>query len=87
MTTFTTIDIVLAAYLKTRGYILHAIQRQGNRGTFVFEDVPNELISEYGLGNSRVEPLAFNWAIRNLNTAVRSLPEGYQGILPERGAV
>jgi len=68
---FETVDIILAAYLKVKGYKLQEIIRHGNRGTFVFEDVPSELVTEYDLGQASIEPKALNNEIRALTTAAR----------------
>ena len=71
MTPTSTTDIVLAAYLKTRGYRLIEIQKLGNKGTFIFADVSEELIMAYDLGSALVEPKALNSEIKALTTAVR----------------
>lgn len=71
MDEFSTIDIILAAYLKVHGYKLIEILRKGNRGTFVFADVPQAFIDEYDLGKGTVEPKALNNEIRALTTAAR----------------
>ena len=68
---FETVDIILAAYLKVKGYKLLEIIRHGNRGTFLFIDVPAELVTEYDLGQAVVEPKALNNEIRALTTAAR----------------
>jgi hypothetical protein len=68
---FSTSDIVLAACLKVKGYALDRIERTGNKGTFFFANVPDDVISEYDLGNLLVEPVAFNNAIKALTTAAR----------------
>jgi hypothetical protein len=68
---FSTLDIILAAYLKVQGYNLKSIERQGNRGTFVFDAIPPRIITEYDLGQARVEPKALNNEIRALATAAR----------------
>lgn len=68
---FGTTDIVLAACLKVHGHRLISIEKNGNKGTFFFADVPDELVSDYDLGNFRVEPIAFNNAIKALTTAAR----------------
>ena len=70
-TTFETVDIILAAYLKVKGYKLQNIVRNGNRGTFVFEVVPAMVLEEYDLGNALIEPKALNGEIRSLTTATR----------------
>lgn len=66
-----TTDIVLAAYLKVIGCELQEIQRTGNRGTFVFNNVNPETIKEYDLGRAQVEPKALNYEIKALTTAAR----------------
>jgi len=72
-TIYKTSDIVLAAYLRTTGHTLHTIEKEGQKGTFVFNDVPDTAVSEYDLGNARVDPIAFNNAIKALTTSVRRI--------------
>ena len=64
-------DIVLAATLKVLGYRLDTIQKVGNKGIFFFSDVDEIVINDYDLGNLRIEPIAFNSAIKALTTASR----------------
>jgi hypothetical protein len=66
-----TTDIVLAAYLKVQGYKMVEILKNGNKGTFIFSDVPDNIINEYDLGQSQVEPKALNYEIKALTTAAR----------------
>ena len=68
---FKTTDIVLAASLKVLGARMSHIEKNGNKGTFVFIDVDAKIIDDYDLGNIRVEPIAFNAAIKQLTTATR----------------
>lgn len=68
-----TSDIVLAASLKVKGYKLDKIEKQGNKGIFCFADVDEEILSEFDLGKSSVEPVAFNNAIKALTTATRRI--------------
>lgn len=70
-TSFETVDIILAAYLKVKGFKLQNIIRNGNRGTFVFEVIPPNVLEEYDLGEASVEPKALNSEIRSLTTATR----------------
>lgn len=70
---FKTTDIILAAVLKLQGYTLENIIRHGNKGTFVFADVADADINEFDLGKSRVEPVTFNNAIKQLTTSVRRM--------------
>lgn len=66
-----TTDIILAASLKVLGEKMTHIEKQGNKGTFVFIDVDPTIIEDYDLGNLLVEPIAFNSAIKQLTTATR----------------
>lgn len=68
-----TSDIVLAATLKVRGFTLDRIEKQGNRGVFCFSDVDSEVLEEFDLGKSMVEPISFNNAIKALTTATRRI--------------
>lgn len=68
-----TSDIVLAAMLKVKGQKLERIEKQGNRGIFCFSDVATVLLTEFDLGNSLVEPVALNNAIKALTTATRRI--------------
>ena len=72
-TEFKTTDIILAAVLKLNGFEMTRIDRNGNKGTFVFADVSNDIISEFDLGKTRVEPVTFNNAIKQLTTSVRRM--------------
>lgn len=73
MNEFRTSDIVLAAYLRTNQCTMINIEKQGQKGTFVFEDVPNDLIMTYQLGNASVEPITFNNIIKQLATSIRTI--------------
>ena len=68
---FYTQDIVLAAVLKVKGFILDRIEKNGNKGTFYFIDVDKSLVSDYDFGKIAVEPTSFNNAIKALTTATR----------------
>lgn len=71
--TYKTADIVLAAFLKLKGCSMTTIERQGQKGTFVFVDVSSTYLDEYDLGNGVVEPVAFNNTIKQLTTSVRRI--------------
>lgn len=71
MTNFETQDIVLAATLKVFGYKLDRIEKTGNKGTFIFSDVSQSTVTDFDTGNCKVEPIAFNNAIKALTTATR----------------
>ena len=66
-----TTDIILAASLKVLGAKMSHIEKNGNKGTFVFDSVDEVIINDYDLGNLLVEPVAFNTAIKQLTTATR----------------
>lgn len=70
---YKTSDIVLSAFLRLKGCHMRGIEKQGQKGTFVFENVSDCLIREYDLGNASVEPVAFNNAIKQLTTSVRRI--------------
>lgn len=71
MTQYKTTDIILAACLKVQGYDLIDIELNGNKGTFCFSPIGEDILEEYDLGRSRVEPVAFNNTIKQLTTSVR----------------
>lgn len=70
---FKTSDIVLASYLRMEGVELHTIEKNHNKGTFVFKDVDQDLISKFDLGQASVEPMAFHNMIKHLTTSVRRI--------------
>ena len=70
---YKTTDIVLASFLRMSGFMLINIDKQGNKGTFIFKDVSDEIISTYDLGQARVEPVQFNNTIKSLTTSVRRI--------------
>lgn len=72
-TQYKTSDIVLASFLKLNGCQMVGIEKQGQKGTFVFESVRDDLVKTYDLGKAQVEPVAFNNAIKFLTTSVRRM--------------
>lgn len=70
---YKTTDIVLAAFLRLKGCSMLCIEKQGQKGTFVFENVSENIVRDYDLGNGCVEPVAFNNAIKQLTTSVRRM--------------
>lgn len=73
MKDFKTSDILLAASLRVHGYTMTNIEKQGNKGIFVFGEVPDQFIMDYDLNKIQVEPVAFNNFIKQLTTAVRRM--------------
>ena len=72
-TEYRTSDIILAACLRVHGFVMTSIEKQGNKGTFVFSNVTDDFILNYDLGKILVEPIAFNNAIKQLTTSVRRM--------------
>lgn len=72
---YKTTDIVLAAYLRVGGCQMTGIEKQGQKGTFIFVNVPDSAITAYDLGNAQVEPVSFNNAIKQLTTSVRRIDQ------------
>ena len=70
---YKTTDIILAACLRLNGYDMVMIEKEGNKGTFVFSEVDPTFITEYDLGKIQVEPVSFNNAIKQLTTSVRRM--------------
>ncbi len=73
MSEFKTSDIILAACLKLNDIEMIKIELDGNKGTFVFEEVDQEYVDDYDLGKCQVEPVTFNNAIKQLTTSVRRM--------------
>lgn len=70
---YKTSDIVLASFLRLSGFEIARIEKTGMKGTFVFENIDDDLIQSYDFGRARVEPVAFNNTIKSLTTAVRRM--------------
>lgn len=70
---YKTSDIILAACLRLNDFDMVMIEKDGNKGTFVFANVDPDFIVEYDLGKVCVEPVAFNNAIKQLTTSVRRM--------------
>jgi hypothetical protein len=66
-------DIVLAATLRVKGYLLDRIEKDGKRGKFCFNDVEHNILQEYDLGQALVEPVTFNNAVKALTTAAKRI--------------
>lgn len=76
MSDYRTTDIILAACLRLNGYDMTDIELNGTKGTFCFADVEDSFVQDYDLGKCRVEPVAFNNAIKQLTTSVRRMTRG-----------
>lgn len=70
---YETTDIVLAACLKIKGYTMSTIKVTGSKGTFVFEDVKQEFLTDFDLGHVKVEPVSFYNTVKTLTTSVRRM--------------
>ena len=75
MKQYQTTDIILAACLCLNDVEMTEIQVSGTKGTFCFNDVDEEFISQYDLGKLKVEPVAFNNKIKQLTTSVRRMTQ------------
>ena len=75
MKDYKTTDIILAAALRIEGFSMASIEVTGNKGTFVFDEVNEEFINQYELGQIRVEPVTFNNMIKQLTTSVRRMSQ------------
>jgi len=73
MKNYKTTDIILAACLRLYGFQMINIELNGSKGVFCFDDVSDDVLTEYDLGNCRVEPVMFNNAIKQLTTSVRRM--------------
>lgn len=72
---FQTSDIILAAYLRLQGSTMARIDKEGNKGTFVFTNVDDNHLQTFDFGNALVEPVAFNNMVKQLTTSVRRLSQ------------
>jgi hypothetical protein len=70
---YKTSDIILASSLRVLGHIMDDIELVGTKGTFVFSDIPQNVLTEYDLGKLLVEPVNFNNTIKQLTTSVRRM--------------
>lgn len=68
---YKTSDIVLAASLKVKGYHLSSVEIQGSKGIFIFDEVDQEFLDLFDLGQVQVEPTTFHGAVKQLTTIVR----------------
>jgi len=73
LTYFKTTDIILAATLKSNSIKLVTIEKTRNKGTFIFNNVPSTMVTDFDLGKLLVEPVSFNSAVKALTTAVKRM--------------
>ena len=73
VTTFTTSDFYLAAFLKARGLFIRELEREGRRSIFVFEDCAErpDLVREFYNGGT-VCVNAFTHAIQDLKSVIHN---------------
>lgn len=72
---YKTSDIVLAASLRVHGHKISTILIDGGRGTFVFENIPDDFLIDYDIGKCLVNPVDFNNQIKMLTTSVRRMSQ------------
>ena len=73
MKNYKTTDIILAACLRLNGFDMTKIELNGSKGTFCFDEVDDEILTDYDLGKCQVEPVTFNNTIKQLTTSVRRM--------------
>lgn len=77
LTEFRTSHAPLAAYLKMSGVVISQILYEKKRATFVFTDVPRDLIIDYNNNKALVEPNEFAAKMSDLiQTTKRLMREG-----------
>lgn len=73
MESYKTTDIILAAVLRLGDVEMIDIEIIGNKGTFVFTNVNEDILHQYDFGKCSVEPVAFNNMVKQLTTSVRRM--------------
>ncbi len=73
MKNYKTTDIILAACLRIKGFEMVEIELNGSKGTFCFSDVDQQVLLDYDLGKTLVEPVTFNNTVKQLTTSVRRM--------------
>jgi len=72
---FSTNDIVLAASLQLHKKNMIKIEKHGNRGVFVFENIEDDFLNNYDLGKIVVEPVGFSSTVKQLTISVKRVME------------
>ena len=75
MDEFKTSDINLAACLRLNHHEMKRIELCGNKGTFVFDNIRDDILNDFDLGKCLVEPVSFNNMIKQLTTSVRRMTQ------------
>ena len=75
MKEFRTSDIILAACLRLQQVNMERIEVSGSKGTFVFEEVDQQVVDDFDLGKVSVEPVSFHNMIKQLTTSVRRMTQ------------
>lgn len=75
MKEFRTSDIILAACLRLRNVNMERIEVCGSKGTFVFEEVDEQVVDDFDCGKVQVEPVSFHNMIKQLTTSVRRMTQ------------
>lgn len=68
---YKTSDVTIASYIAMNGHTVTIELMHKSKGTFVFQNIPRELIIDFTNGKASVEPMAFALKMRQLITAVR----------------
>ena len=72
---FNTTDLPLAAFLRINGYKLIEVRSKGQKGEFVFKDVPRQLLNDYNADNCVVEPKLFSSVMRQMVQSAKRISE------------
>lgn len=76
MKNYKTTDIILAACLRLKGFEMVEIELNGSKGTFCFDEVDDDILTDFDLGRMLVEPVTFNNTVKQLTTSVRRMSRG-----------
>jgi hypothetical protein len=69
---YKTTNIILAAFLKMKGFHV-AVEKSGQQCTFIFSNVPKDLLKNFQLGNTIVEPTLFYTMVKQLSSLITTL--------------
>lgn len=74
MSDYETTDFYLGCFLKSMGFELSDVRRDGGRSVFVFRDRPerHELIIAFYNNRQSVNPLAFVGAIKDMKALIHN---------------
>ena len=74
---FKTHDLHLSAFLTLNNCTIVNIELNREKGIFVFDDVDSNIISQYYMQQTKVEPIEYFQKVRSLTTLVRQTVEEF----------